>query len=343
VETNKLRAEEIVEKALAYGFEKCGIIRLSDLDGYEQAVEERSRKFPYRDRRKRTLEEIEDLYPWAQSVVVCVWQYGKYDIPPNLEGYVGKYYQVDGRRNEESEQFRATRKFQHWLKQQGLRVHEDLEHGVTPYRWAAAKAGLGIVRKNNFFYTESGSWVLIVTWLIDQPLELVQQPTLKPCPETCDLCIRACPTKALAEPFVTNKDGCISHLTKDYDWERIDTELLAKTGNWVFGCDVCQDVCPHNKNKWQAGQPFPGLDRLSAHFSIKKIVTADYKTLQKEIQAMLWHIGEDELWKFKMNALNIMLHNYKPEYAPYIDLAMDDKYKQVREMAKFVRSKTSGE
>ena len=88
---------------------------------------------------------------------------------------------------------------------------------MTALRWAALKAGLGIIRKNNFFYSDSGSWVYLEAWLIDQELTLKENTNLKNCPPNCNLCIKACRTNSLSEPYMMNRSTCISCLTTGKD------------------------------------------------------------------------------------------------------------------------------
>lgn len=103
---------------------------------------------------------LRETHPWAKSVIVCVRRYGKYAISPNLDGLIAKYYLVDGRRNVDSPDYKASAEFEKYLRSIGLKTKAERKFGVTALRWAAYKAGLGIIRRNNFFYTESGSWVL---------------------------------------------------------------------------------------------------------------------------------------------------------------------------------------
>lgn len=130
----------------------------------------------------------EETYEWAKSVVVCITRYGKYKIPEHLEGLIGKYYLYDHKLQPSSKGFTDNDAFEAYLKELGLKTAKEL-HGVPSARWAAYKAGLGVIRKNNFFYTAHGSWMIIDTWLIDQELELIETPDLPDCPENCTKCV----------------------------------------------------------------------------------------------------------------------------------------------------------
>lgn len=106
--------------------------------------------------------------------------YGKYYIPNNLQNYVAKYYLTDGRRNPNSEGYQTSTRFEKYLMDCGFQTATDRDFGITALRWAGMKAGIGIIRKNNFFYTEKGSYQYLEAFLIDQPLQYIPLPSTAP-------------------------------------------------------------------------------------------------------------------------------------------------------------------
>ncbi len=84
--------------------------------------------------------------------------------------------------------------------------------GVVPLRPASVAAGLGIYRKNNFFYGPKGSNYELVAYLIDKSCEYIQNLEIPPCPDTCDLCQQGCKTKSLSAPFTMNPLTCVSFI-----------------------------------------------------------------------------------------------------------------------------------
>lgn len=115
---------------------------------------------------------------------------------------------------------------------------------VMDKAWAK-KSGLGWIGKHsNLINKQQGSFFFIAELIVD--LELEYDGPIKDYCGTCTRCIDACPTSAIAEPFVVDGSKCISYLTIELK-ENIPAEFSDKMDNWAFGCDVCQDVCPWNR------------------------------------------------------------------------------------------------
>lgn len=114
---------------------------------------------------------------------------------------------------------------------------------VLDKAWAV-KAGLGWVGKNsNILNKRIGSYFFIAELIIDAELEY-DAPTTDHC-GTCTRCIDACPTDAIYEPYKVDATKCISYLTIEHKG-KIEEKYHTNIENWIFGCDICQDVCPWN-------------------------------------------------------------------------------------------------
>ena len=115
---------------------------------------------------------------------------------------------------------------------------------VLDKAWAA-KSGLGWIGKNSNLLTQQvGSFYFIAELVVDLDLEY-DYATTDHC-GTCTACIDACPTEAIVAPYVVDGSKCISYFTIELK-ENIPTEMKGKMEEWMFGCDVCQDVCPWNR------------------------------------------------------------------------------------------------
>lgn len=115
---------------------------------------------------------------------------------------------------------------------------------VLDKAWAA-RSGLGWVGKHsNLLTRQVGSFYFIAELILDLDLEY-DSPTTDHC-GSCTACIDACPTGAIVEPYVVDGSRCISYLTIELKKE-IPGEFQGKMDDWIFGCDVCQDVCPWNR------------------------------------------------------------------------------------------------
>ena len=137
---------------------------------------------------------------------------------------------------------------------------------VLDKAWAK-KAGMGWIGKNsNLLNKKAGSFFFLAELIIDLELEYDVAPTADHC-GTCTNCIDACPTDAIVGPYVVDGSRCISYLTIELKGE-IPAEFKGKMDNWMFGCDICQDVCPWNRfsvlNTEPAFTPHPDLLNLKA-------------------------------------------------------------------------------
>jgi epoxyqueuosine reductase len=107
-------------------------------------------------------------------------------------------------------------------------------------------AGLGWQAKNTMLINKRmGSWFFLAALLLDVPLQY-DEPFFGSHCGTCTACLQACPTNAFVAPMVLDASRCISYLTIEHK-SQIPVELRDSMGDWVFGCDVCQDVCPWNR------------------------------------------------------------------------------------------------
>ena len=147
---------------------------------------------------------------------------------------------------------------------------------VMDKAWAK-KSGLGWIGKNsNLITKESGSFYFIAEIICD--LELEYDGPIKDYCGTCTKCIDECPTDAIVQPYVVDGSKCISYFTIELKDEIIPKEIKGKMDNWIFGCDICQDVCPWNSFSKKHNEPlFEPKDKLLS------MTKNDWQDLTEEI------------------------------------------------------------
>lgn len=156
----------------------------------------------------------------------------------------------------------------HWLDERvgGIAGRAFVDSAPVLDKAWAQRSGLGWIGKHtNLINRQMGSFFFIGELIVDVPL-----PDDGPLPDycgTCTRCIDACPTDAIYQPYAVDANRCISYLTIEHRTDDIPQVLQSDMGNWIFGCDICQDVCPWNKFKYASQEPRydprPGLPQTS--------------------------------------------------------------------------------
>lgn len=145
---------------------------------------------------------------------------------------------------------------------------------VLDKAWAA-KSGLGWIGKNSNLITQKvGSFYFIAELIVD--LELAYDTATTDHCGTCTACLDACPTEAIVAPYVVDGSKCISYFTIELK-DNLPQELKGKFDDWMFGCDVCQDVCPWNRFSKPHSEPL-----LKASPEILKFSKSDWEEITNE-------------------------------------------------------------
>ena len=176
-------------------------------------------------------------------------------------------------------------------------------------REAAVRAGVGFYGKNTMLITRRhGSWVVLGTLVTD--VELEHSPRLELDCGSCTLCIEACPTGALDEPGVLDSTRCISYWTQAP--APIPEEYRSELGAQVYGCDICQDVCPWNRGieKRRAGQA-PDRD-LEPHVSLVEWLEASNEELRERYDRLYFPRNDSRY--LRRNALVALGNSADPEH-----------------------------
>lgn len=242
-------------EARRLGFDACGISRAEPLDeeafrleqwlleGRHGSMDWMERNF---DKRIDPTKLVED----AESVISVLHNYYQpVDQPEDPEkGKISRYaWGTD---------YHEVMKEKLYLLYQWLQEAVDTDINgrafvdsapVLDKAWAK-RSGLGWQGKHsNVLNRDTGSFFFLGELIVSVPLA-TDDPTPDYC-GSCTRCIDACPTDAIYEPYAVDANRCISYLTIEHGPDDIPEGLRPDVGNWIFGCDICQDVCPWNKFK----------------------------------------------------------------------------------------------
>jgi epoxyqueuosine reductase len=209
--------------------------------------------------RTRLACQPDELLPGAQSLVVIGAAYGGTDPTPSARepagprGHVARYARGADYHDVMKARLDSLATVVREAGGEGSQTRVFVDSSPLPERAAAVRAGLGFVGKNtNLLTARAGSWLLLGAVLTTARLA-PDAPVARDCGR-CRLCLDACPTGALPEPFVLDANRCISYLTIEHRGP-IPHDLRAGIGGHVFGCDVCQEVCPWNRADRGPGWP----------------------------------------------------------------------------------------
>lgn len=254
-------AHLIKQRALDEGFDKVGIVRAESLTEEARHLEEwLARGFQGNmqwmnrnvDKRVNPIE----LFPGARSVVVVALNYYTPDehLSASTTGKVSRYAWGDDYHDIVGNKLRGLLE---WIKQQRPEVNGKVCVDIQPMMdkaWAV-RAGLGWLGKHsNLITPELGSWVFIGELLLNLELEYDTDQVDDHC-GTCTLCIEACPTQAITEPYVVDSNKCISYGTIEVRDAELPAEIQDHLSGWFYGCDICQDVCPWNRFEQITNEP----------------------------------------------------------------------------------------
>ena len=244
--------EVLKQKALELGFDACGVAEAGALTVHQPRLSEwlakaYHAKMSYMANHLEKRMDPRQLLPGAQSVVVVALNYY-----PGVSQPAGAGYKVARYAYGRDYHFVMKEKLQQLADQltaiagnHTYRVFTD-SAPVLERAWAQ-QAGLGNYGKNScLIIPRQGSYYFIGELITNLKLE-PDEAFAKDLCGTCTQCIDACPTRAITSPGVIDAGKCISYLTIELK-ERIPEHFRDKCGGWIFGCDLCQEACPHNNH-----------------------------------------------------------------------------------------------
>ena len=271
----------IKDKASELGFSFCGIAKAEFLEEEAPKLERWLQKdmhgqMSYMSNHFDKRLDPAKLVPGAKSIITFLYNYyPKEDLTNDDNFKIAKY---------------AYGKDYHFVIKDKLKtlmqfIHDNVgsidgrafvDSAPVLERVWAQKSGLGWIGKNSLLLNKgSGSFFFLAELIVDLELSY-DQPVTDHC-GTCTACIDACPTDAIPEPFVVDGSKCISYFTIELK-EEIPKEVQGKFENWIFGCDICQDVCPWNRFSKPHNEP-----QFDPHPDLKNMSKSDWLEITDDV------------------------------------------------------------
>ena len=246
-------SDQIRQHARELGFQLVGIVPATALTSERERLREwlargyhGNMSWMACDPEQRT--DPRKLFPAARSVVVVALNYytpAEHSSAPNT-GKISRYAWGDDYHDVVGSKLRSLLS---WIQEQDAAATGKVCVDIQPMldkAWAA-RAGIGWIGKHtNLITRELGSWVFIGELLLDRELDYDDEPIEDHC-GSCTLCIDACPTNAIVEPYVLDSTKCISYATIELREPEMPQPIAKQLEGWLYGCDICQDVCPWNR------------------------------------------------------------------------------------------------
>ena len=269
-----LSKADIKEKARALGFDLTGVAPLGPFPEavfYPKWLESGyAGEMQYLERQKAAKLDPDSVLPGARSVIVCAMNYNvsqpltQFD---RLRAWVSRYAWGEDYHDTVRGKLQALAG---WIEQMAPRKTKAyVDTGPLLERVYAKHAGVGWFGKNTcIIHQKAGSWLFLGCILTDLELD-PDSPVPDRC-GTCTRCIDACPTQAIVEPYVLDSRKCIAYTTIELRGEIPEADRDG-IGHHLFGCDICQDVCPWNRKAPYSDNPafapkpglfWPEIDRL---------------------------------------------------------------------------------
>jgi epoxyqueuosine reductase len=261
-------SDRIKLMAAEAGFELCGIAPVQDFPELarfpEWVAEGHAGEMKYLESRDDSGQlrraSLKSVFPWAQSVVVCAVNYNtahpySTEVHDPARGWISRY--AWSREDYHDSMLRRLRDVEAKIKElstpEQIETRSYVDTGPIVERVYAKYAGIGWLGKNTCLINQKiGSWLFL--GVIVTSLELIPDlPAADRC-GTCTRCIDACPTRAFVAPHQLDSNKCIAYLTIEKRGT-ISEDLREGIGHQLFGCDICQDVCPWNRKAPATNKP----------------------------------------------------------------------------------------
>jgi epoxyqueuosine reductase len=337
--------------ALEAGFDRAGVAELGPLEHGEAFVRWLDREdqagMEYLGRRLEARLDPSRIFPGARSVLCVALQYHplsnkdgerqpepKGDLWRRVARYARgqDYHEVMGERLRALEA-RVREAFP------GCETRRYVDTGPVLERELAARAGLGALGKNTMLlHPEGGSWFLLGELFLS--LDLAPDQPLADLCGSCTLCLDACPTGAFPEPYRLDSNRCISYWTIEHRGP-LPPEARRMVGGWVFGCDVCQEVCPWNAEPVGAVHPEMELPPERGELTLERLLNLPRQEYVERFRRS--PMKRAKLDGLQRNAAVAMGNRLESRYVGPLSEALREGERQVRGHAAWALGRIGGE
>lgn len=294
--------QQIKRFALDQGFCRVGIAPADDFEDHMQELLSRGSLYDfYTQGPHQPLLGAQPTKAWpaAKSVIILAYDYTQCAFPANLTGKVARVYQsrsMNAQRHRMGGlRLEAVKAF---VRDKGIGMGPSM---MMPERSLAVRGGICNIGRNNFAFVDGiGSFINLSHIVVDRVLEYdAPNPKKCKCPPGCTACIDACPTRAIYAPFHLNPRGCINFNTSMAKLETgfgvtdtIPQEIRGQMGQAIFGCDICQAVCPRNAKRLNMDLPKePFLEEISQGFSLVGVLHMQEGYFEAYVQPIAYNFG----------------------------------------------------
>lgn len=338
----------IKDKAYQIGFDLVGIAPAGDFpesqfykkwldNGYEASMN-------YMSNNSNKRENVKNLFPEAKSIISCAVNYNtekpySVDSKDNSRGWIARYAWGDDYHLVIKDKLLVLKGFIESSFDSEVDSLVYVDSGPVLERMYGKYSGIGWIGKNTCLINqEIGSWLFLGEVITN--IELDYDSSIADRCGTCTDCIDACPTDALRQPYVLDSSRCISYFTIE-NKGRIPINFREKIDNNIFGCDICQDVCPWN-SKAEATEDkhfVPRQDFFNPE--LKDLVDLDQESFSRLFKKS--PIKRAKRKGLIRNVLVAMGNSGSGEFIPFVEKALNDDEPLVRSHAVWALLKLEGE
>ncbi len=327
------------QQARTLGFARAGIARAGPAEGFERLLDWLQNGFAgemhYMERHAEAHRHPASILPEVRSVVMLAMHHGtqpeQTDNLPPLHGRVARYARGADYHDVLR---RQLKRLLTWVQGEspGCRGRAVVDTAPLLERDFARRAGLGWFGKNTMLLNrELGSYFLLGALLLDLDLTPDEPHQTNHCGR-CTACLDACPTSAFAGPGLLDARRCISYLTIELRGP-VAEELRPGLGEWVFGCDVCQEVCPWNRKAPTDPEPVLQQQPELATLDLIELLSLNEEEFEKRFgPTPLERPGRAGLLR---NAALVLGNRADPAALPALRQALQDREELVREAARW--------